>query len=66
MGPTKDQIVHELAMACVNGIVHDKVLKENRESEYGITSIHDLVTDVILAYKEAYETIDPQIIITDD
>lgn len=65
MSPSKDQIVHDLAMACVNGVVQDKVLKENKMSSIGITSAGDFAIDVIMAYKEAWGMIYPQIDIKD-
>ena len=64
--PSKEQVVHDLAMACVNGIVQDKVIKENKRSDYGLTSATDIVIDVIMAYKDAWDMIYPQIDISDN
>ena len=66
MYPPKSQVVHDLAMACVNGVIQDKVLKENRSSAYGITDAGDLVIDAFLAYKMAWDMIFTQIDIKDE
>lgn len=67
MKPSKSEVVHDIAVACVNALLQDRVTKANREDpEFGIVSASDLAMDAILAYKEAYDMIEPQIQITDD
>ena len=65
MQPSREQIVHDLAMACVNGVIQAKVMEEAKEASPYITAA-DLATEAIIAYKEAYDMIDIQIEITDE
>lgn len=65
MDPSRDQIVHDLTMACVNGIVQSKVLADSKE-DYPCITADDLAVDAIMAYKDAYEMIDSQIVITEN
>lgn len=62
---TKDQVVHDLAMACVNGVVQDYVIRENKDFNLGI-SASDLAIEVITAYKDAWTMIHPQIEVDGD
>ena len=64
MGKTKDEVVHDLAMACVNGVVTFKAMQEAND-KYGSVSGGDFAIDAILAYKEAWAMIYPQIDIKD-
>lgn len=64
MEPSRDQVVHDLAMACVNGAIQAKVLADAKE-EYPCVTPTDLAFEAILAYKDAYGMIDSQIVITD-
>lgn len=64
MQPSRDQVVHDLAMACVSGMVQAKVLEDSKDSYPHITA-SDLATEALMAYKEAYDMINVGIQITD-
>lgn len=64
MQPSKEQVAHDLAMACVNGMVQAKVIEASKETYPCITAA-DLATEAVIAYKEAYDMIGIQIEITD-
>lgn len=68
MSLSKDQIVHDLAVACVNGIVHEQILKNNSTDiglELGVTLAESLAVDVVMAYKSAWDEIYPMIEVTE-
>ncbi len=65
MQPSRDQVVHDLAMACVYGVIQAKVTEECKES-YPVVTANDLAIDAAMAYKDAYETIDFHMQITDE
>ena len=65
MEPSKEQVVHDLAMACVYGVIQSRV-KEEYQSGCPIITAEGLAVDAIVAYKEAYEAVDSQIEITDE
>lgn len=64
MQPSRNQVVHDLAMACVNGMIQAKVVADSKDTYPGITAA-DLATEAIMAYKEAYDMIAGCIQITD-
>lgn len=60
MGIAKDQLIHELAMACVNGMVTARVLQESKDDESNIGICYDggdLALDALIAYKKAVDFI---------
>lgn len=65
MSSLKDSVVHDLAMACVHGVVMDKVMKENRDDFPCDLSAVSFSDDVMEAYKEAWALIYPYIDITE-
>ena len=65
MGKTKDEVVHDLAMACVNGVITFKAVQEAKD-EYAIVNGSDFALDAIMAYKEAWDMIYPQIDVKDE
>lgn len=65
MQPSREQVVHDLAMACANGMIQAKVIEDSKET-YSCVTAADLAVEAIIAYKKAYEMIDLQIEITDD
>lgn len=64
MKPSKEQVVHDLTMACVNGMIQAKVIEDSK-SEFPCISASDLAAEAILAYKDAYDMINISIEITD-
>ncbi len=61
--PTREEIVHDLTMACVNGYVMDTVLKANRD--YPDVGFTDISSDVVVEYQLAHEAIDSMIFVSD-
>lgn len=60
MAISKDQMVHELAMACVNGMIMSRVMQESKDDETNIGVSYDggdLALDALLAYKQASDVI---------
>lgn len=60
MSIEKDQLIHELAMACVNGMVTARVLQESKDDESNIGISYDsadLALDALIAYKKAVNII---------
>lgn len=60
MSISKEQIAHDLAMACVNGMMMSRVLQESKDDpdNIGVSySSGDLAINALMAYKEAYDII---------
>ena len=56
----KDAVVHDLAMACVNGMVMSRVIQESKDDDTNIGISYDagdLAIDALLAYEKARDVI---------
>lgn len=68
MLPSREQVVHDLTMACVSGMVMSRVIQESKDDpdNIGISyNAGDLAIDAVIAYENAYNTIDASIAIED-
>ena len=64
MEPSRDQVVHDLTIACVNGMIQAKVIEDSK-GEYPCLTASDRAAEAICAYKDAYDMINMGIKITD-
>lgn len=64
MEPSKDQVVHDLTIACVNGMIQAKVIEDSK-NEYPCLTASDLAAEAVCAYKDSYNMINMSIKIND-
>ena len=58
MSLSKEQIVHDLAMACVNGVLsYDVAQKTAQDSKSESLDIRAFARDAFIAYKSTYSTL---------
>ena len=65
MAPSKDQVVHDLAVACVSAALFARAMRDVKDGYGDSLSGIDFVDDAMDSYKEAFDAISASLEITD-
>lgn len=65
MEPTREQIIHDLAMSCVSGIIQNMVIRQSKEIPDTLTT-EEIAREATSAYQDAWNLINDELLGTDD